>query len=81
MIKRELTQGRCRYCKEAYRWPAPPLLREAYCPRCGRPLDRTSYQFSGKWREEMPAIVGSEIVKRRETKLYDGIRVDLEGPS
>lgn len=69
MRKRELTQGRCRDCKEAYRWPSPLLLREAYCPRCGRPLDRTSYQFGGKWREEIPATNGSEIVRRREARL------------
>jgi hypothetical protein len=35
-------QGRCRPCKIRVVWEGKPLLRDALCPRCKAPLDRTS---------------------------------------
>jgi hypothetical protein len=43
MTKYTTTSGRCRPCGVIYQWGKPgPLLREAHCPKCKRPLDRTA---------------------------------------
>lgn len=36
------TAGRCRPCGVVFSWQGKPLLRDALCPRCKRPLDRTA---------------------------------------
>jgi uncharacterized paraquat-inducible protein A len=53
-----ITQGKCRRCQVGFRWPSPPLLRDAYCPKCGRKLSATTYLFRGPWLN-----VGSENVQ------------------
>lgn len=53
-MRRE-TQGRCRPCKIAYRWLGKPLLREALCPKCSRPLARTTGDLTKvPWLYEAP---------------------------
>lgn len=36
------THGRCRPCGAIFQWQGRPLLRDALCPRCRQPLDRTA---------------------------------------
>jgi len=41
--------GRCHPCGVIWRWPVGagwPLLRDAYCPRCGRSLDQTAARLA-----------------------------------
>lgn len=43
-------QGKCKSCKRAYRWQAPPKLRDAYCPMCGVKLSATTHLYrAGTW--------------------------------
>lgn len=37
------TNGKCMICKLFYRWIAPPLLREACCPKCNHRLERSAF--------------------------------------
>lgn len=39
---RRATYGRCRPCDVIFKWEGRPLLRDALCPNCKRPLDRTA---------------------------------------
>lgn len=41
------TRGVCKRCKIKYEWMAPPLLREARCPRCKGRLGLTTLRASG----------------------------------
>lgn len=34
--------GRCAPCKTIFEWRGRPLVRDALCPRCKVPLDRTA---------------------------------------
>lgn len=36
------TAGKCHGCRVAFEWRGLPLHRDAYCPRCGEKLVRTS---------------------------------------
>jgi len=35
------THGKCTPCRAYYQWEGKPLLRDARCPRCSQPLERT----------------------------------------
>lgn len=43
------TQGKCRRCKECYRWHSRRPLRMAYCPECGTKLEGTTYSNQWPW--------------------------------
>lgn len=47
------THGRCRPCDLLYTWRGKPLLREALCAECRRPLDRTA---AGLLKGVLPAL-------------------------
>lgn len=50
-------QGKCTTCRVAYRWPqtaTQPRVLEAYCPRCGDKLQRTTYTLVWRWVYELP---------------------------
>lgn len=44
-------QGKCPKCQIAFRFDCPRDLKDASCPLCGTKLTRTTYQFSGEWRD------------------------------
>ena len=37
-----IVQGKCTDCQVRWMWRGKPLVRDAICPACFRPLDRTS---------------------------------------
>jgi uncharacterized paraquat-inducible protein A len=41
-MKRNVS-GRCHRCNIRYVWQPPPLLRDAYCPRCSSKLQQTTH--------------------------------------
>jgi predicted amidophosphoribosyltransferase len=41
-VARRTTAGRCWRCKVIFQWAGRPLLKNALCPRCKKPLDRTA---------------------------------------
>ncbi len=43
------TQGKCRHCKECFRWHSRRPLRMAYCPQCGEKLEGTTYSNHWPW--------------------------------
>lgn len=43
-------QGRCEHCRVRWVWDGRPRLKDAWCPKCGRRLLRTSHQYSGATR-------------------------------
>lgn len=43
-------QGKCSKCQIAYRFSSPRDLKDAYCPKCGTKLSRTTYLYKGEWR-------------------------------
>ena len=52
-----MTQGRCVPCGTAYRWSGAPLLKDAACPRCARPLERTTQHLKRAiWKDETPRL-------------------------
>lgn len=47
-----MVKGKCVDCKLAYKWKGKPLLRDAKCRCCGKPLKATVwYLGSGKNRD------------------------------
>lgn len=36
------SQGKCIHCRVRWTWWGAPLVRNALCPACHRPLERTS---------------------------------------
>lgn len=48
-MARSGTQGKCRRCKECYRWHSRRPLRMAYCPQCGEKLEGTTYSNHWPW--------------------------------
>ncbi len=44
-------QGKCPKCQIAYRFSSPRDLKDAYCPKCGTKLSRTTYLYKGEWRD------------------------------
>jgi len=42
---KELRYGKCEHCRVIFDWDARRrMLREAYCPGCGRALEQTTHQ-------------------------------------
>jgi hypothetical protein len=60
-----MTQGRCRSCDISIRWVpsccSVKLVRDAYCPRCGTKLDRTTYDA-----KVSDVIYAAPVAKPRE---------------
>ncbi len=51
------TSGRCHKCEVRFVWPksAHILLKDAFCPRCGRKLQLTTHMWKGdESRDELP---------------------------
>lgn len=40
--------GRCHSCKIRFTWRGSPLLRNAFCPHCGKPLHQTTHLWRGE---------------------------------
>ena len=56
--------GRCHPCGVIWRWPVGagwPLLRNAFCPRCGRRLEQTAASLA----------VHPEIIEARPLGAYE----------
>ena len=51
-----MPQGKCTGCRIAYRWDGKPLLREAACPTCERPLEATTKHLRGRWELRTPRM-------------------------
>lgn len=52
-----MPKGRCMKCRIAYRWVGSPRLQDAACPRCRRPLDRTTHLLkSVPWVDQDPVL-------------------------
>ena len=57
------TSGRCRPCNVILQWDRPgPLLREAHCVYCGKPLDRTATALVSK----VPIVVVTSLADVRK---------------
>lgn len=54
-----MPHGKCHACEVIFEWHGYPLLRTAFCPRCGQPLARTAANLERK----MP-VVGELPVRR-----------------
>lgn len=37
------TMGKCQECRLVYHWDGKPLLRDAYCIHCRKPLRQTTW--------------------------------------
>jgi rRNA maturation endonuclease Nob1 len=51
------TTGRCHRCRIRFVWEGKPLLRDAYCPYCGSPLQLTTRQWMGKTEYRTPSRI------------------------
>jgi hypothetical protein len=50
-------QGKCELCAIAYLWKGPaPLVRDARCPKCDRPLKRTTHVIFHNPRYQKAAL-------------------------
>jgi hypothetical protein len=53
-------QGKCRTCRECYRWHSRRPLRGAYCPACGTKLEGTTYSNHWAWNEGVEPLTAVE---------------------
>jgi hypothetical protein len=62
------TMGRCVPCNVTYRWPGPPMRRDALCPRCHAPLKTALLHAPGK------LVLGPPATKpaQPDTETRDG---------
>ena len=60
-----VTQGRCRSCNVVIQWVPKccvvKLVRDAYCPRCGTKLDRTTHLADVEFVYEAPVAKPREV--------------------
>jgi hypothetical protein len=83
----EKRQGKCGYCKVAYRWDARSdhPLKRAHCGRCGGKLQATSHLLTAyRWAEatantNVCGIVVVSEVKRAPESLTTAITQGPEG--
>ncbi len=52
--------GRCHVCDVRYTWQAPPMRKNALCPRCHSPLYMTTHLWSGENSTEHPQYEDKE---------------------
>ena len=55
--------GRCQECRVSYCWTGLPLVRDAACPRCAKPLGRST-STTRKARGEPLVDVDGDAVAR-----------------
>jgi len=41
-----MNQGKCTACHIRWTWEGAPFVRDAKCPHCNRPLDRTTHKVT-----------------------------------
>ena len=60
------TQGKCAACRRRCVWRGRPLLREAYCPRCGGKLERTTSKL--RWALVQDVATTDEAARLRQDR-------------